>query len=1311
MKRNLWIDTLQWYVGIYLAVRGALMLMLPHTLSTHVFVAIHPILPWLGIWQVLAGAALMTAVTLLPYRPVVILAHGLAASALLQAAGGHLLANTWTALVDFAILGVGTAIAPFLPGYWRWPAKRNVDLFALLMGLRMVLDGVIVLLPFNAQFQARLYDSVRPYLLGYGLAYLITGALLLLVYLTPKAPRWLFKVAHLAAGGMLWSWTIGLGLPTWNSVLFYGGLGTLLGLLPWLGSAIHRLDARALQTQLAVILVGIVALPLLFAVTLVTQPQEQTVINQALALQQTLAVTLSQDLSTYIGLHRAAVQALAKQPSLAALSPAEQQTLLRQINQEYPDIIVLTTFDAAGNAIARSDNRPLSPSVAELNSYKAARLLGEPTLNIRIGRVLQRPIVTFTAPFYDSNQQFAGMIAGAIETSQVTEHLVSNQGGTGIQTYLVDEQGRVIAHPDAGLVEVFTDYSSVPPVAALLAPDAVPGSLRYWHESAWQLSGYAQVPTLGWGVVVERPADDALAALNYGRNRNFQVLLVVAAIALVIGLLLARRLTRPLLALAYASDRLAAGDAQAPLPHSNITEVAHLATAFRAMRDRLIARTAERDQTALELQQSEAKMRRLVESNVIGVMLADMSGTILEANDAFLKMVGYSRDDLQANRVCWREMTPPEFAEVSQRSVEELKTQGVCTPFEQEYIRKDGSRVPVLLGSALVKESQNQVIGFVLDLSDRKQFENALRESEERLRLALDAGHMGAWEWNLETNVQRWDVNQYKLFGMDKDKTELKADTFFQFIHPDDLPPAQVLTERVLAQGGGFSTEFRIILPDGSVRWLSSQGMVVHGSHQRPIRLIGVNFDITARKQAEAEREQILLREQVARQEAESANRIKDEFLAVLSHELRSPLNPILGWIKLLRLGKLDATKTSQALEIIERNAQLQTQLIEDLLDVSRILQGKLGLSMVPVDLATVVDAALETVRLAAEAKSIELRQPQRCDRTAAGAESAETATSASTAAAGPLMVLGDSARLQQVVWNLLSNAVKFTEADGWVEVRLDRCESTLGEPSSAIAGAPSRRNGSTQTQEPTGSAAAEPLPQHSPRSFALITVTDTGKGIHSDFLPHVFEYFRQADSTTTRKFGGLGLGLAIVRHLVELHGGAVEAASPGEGQGATFTVRLPLIQADTSPSQEDRDALPSSLLAAPLVGLKVLVVDDERDARDLTAFVLEAAGALVTTAPSAAAALDIFPRLQPNLLISDIGMPDFDGYSLIHQIRALPPDRGGQVPAIALTAYAGELNQQRAIAAGFQHHLAKPIETQELISTIVSLMDLDCAQ
>ncbi|MBW4620260.1 MAG: response regulator [Cyanosarcina radialis HA8281-LM2] len=413
--------------------------------------------------------------------------------------------------------------------------------------------------------------------------------------------------------------------------------------------------------------------------------------------------------------------------------------------------------------------------------------------------------------------------------------------------------------------------------------------------------------------------------------------------------------------------------------------------------------------------------------------------------------------------------------------------------------------------------------------------------------------------------------------------------------------------------------------------------------------------------------------------EMETANRIKDEFLAIVSHELRTPLNPILGWSAMLRKGRLDPTKTAYAVEAIERNAKIQAQLIEDLLDVSRILRGKFSLNQSPVNAIAVIKAALETVQLAAEAKKIELKfevineeEPgDKGDISSSPSPHLPIPPSPHPPSPSPY-ILGDFSRLQQVIWNLLSNAIKFTPQGGRVEVKL----STIAHRSS--------------------SRESEPLTT----KYAQIEVSDTGIGIAPDFLPYVFEYFRQADSSSSRESGGLGLGLAIVRHLVELHGGKVRVDSLGKGQGATFTVRLPLL--DRLVDKEGKEDCP--LLPASLTGLRVLVVDDDLDNLNLTALTLEQSGASVQKATSATEALQAFEQTEFDLLLSDIGMPGMDGYTLLERIRSIPSESKEPIPAIALTSYAGETNQRQAIAAGFQLHISKPVLPTELIERIADV-------
>ncbi|MBD3883702.1 GAF domain-containing protein [Phormidium tenue FACHB-886] len=398
-------------------------------------------------------------------------------------------------------------------------------------------------------------------------------------------------------------------------------------------------------------------------------------------------------------------------------------------------------------------------------------------------------------------------------------------------------------------------------------------------------------------------------------------------------------------------------------------------------------------------------------------------------------------------------------------------------------------------------------------------------------------------------------------------------------------------------------------------------------------------------------RAQLYEAERNARAEAEQASRVKDEFLAVLSHELRTPLNPILGWSKLLQNQQHNPVTLARGLQTIERNAKLQTQLIEDLLDVSRVLQGKLNLDITSVDLKSTIEAAMETVRLAAEVKAIQLQ---------------------TRFAPNVGYISGDAGRLQQVVWNLLSNAVKFTPQGGQVQITLEQIDSQ-----------------------------------------AQIQVSDTGQGITPEFLPYIFDRFRQADSTTTRKFGGLGLGLAIVRQLVELHGGTVDVDSPGEEQGTTFRVRLPLTKHQVRSVKNENSLHPADSIPHPLQGVRVLVVDDEIDARELLVFILEQAGAIAISVASPVEALQALTDLEIDVLISDIGMPDMDGYMLMQQVKSEFTKKRNQIShranavpkAIALTAYVGEINQQKALAAGFQQHLSKPVEPTELVAAIVNLI------
>jgi PAS domain S-box-containing protein len=530
-----------------------------------------------------------------------------------------------------------------------------------------------------------------------------------------------------------------------------------------------------------------------------------------------------------------------------------------------------------------------------------------------------------------------------------------------------------------------------------------------------------------------------------------------------------------------------------------------------------------------------------------------------------------------------------------------------------------------------------------------------------RIRRAEEAALSSAREWQTTFDAINDSVSLVdrdgKILRCNQAMTRVFCKPLYEIlgrVHHDLMESALGISDGACFRRAKETHQRQVLELQAKGRWFAKTIDPVLDEHGTLTGAVFILADITERKQSEAllqeqnERlNRLMLSLQEQTEQAQQANRIKDEFLAVLSHELRSPLNPILGWARILQTSQQDEAKTQYALETIERNAKLQAQLIEDLLDVSRILQGKLSLNTSPISLAFTIKAALETVRLASEAKSIQL----------------QTVFEPNVG-----QVLGDSSRLQQVVWNLLSNAMKFTPPGGTVQAQLEQTYSS--NPSTA---------------------------------YAQITVSDTGKGIAPDFLPYVFDYFRQADSTTTRRFGGLGLGLAIVRHLVELHGGTVKAESLGEDQGAVFIVKLPIMAASRL---HHNDSLPCNSADLNLNGLQVLFVDDDRDSRELIAFLLKQHGANVTEAESASEALHRLSQTKFDLLISDIGMPDMDGYALVHHIRAQLPDQVKKMPAIALTAYAGELDQQRALTVGFQQHISKPVEPEILLRTIWTLVE-----
>ena len=507
---------------------------------------------------------------------------------------------------------------------------------------------------------------------------------------------------------------------------------------------------------------------------------------------------------------------------------------------------------------------------------------------------------------------------------------------------------------------------------------------------------------------------------------------------------------------------------------------------------------------------------------------------------------------------------------------------------------------------------------------ERTRTEEQARLSEERLRFALDAAMMGTWDWDLVSQKVLWSDNLERIHGLPDGTFDGTFDSYALEIHPDDRARVSASIARALAGEGDHEVEYRLVAPDGTVRWAEGKGRV-HYVDGQPARMSGVCMIVTRRKEAE-----------LAKLEAaHEAARLKDEFLATLSHELRTPLNAILGWVQIIESGMVAPDRLTDAMKVIGRNARMQAQLIEDILDVSRIISGKLEIELAPVALKPLIASAAATALPAAIANGVEV-----------------------TADVPDFLppVDGDADRLQQVLGNILSNAVKFTDRGGRVTLR-------------AFSSGPQ----------------------------VTVEVSDTGVGISSDFLPYVFERFRQADSRATRRHGGLGLGLAIAKHIVDLHNGTIDVESPGSGCGTTIRLTLPVAAVDHEPPvPREHDA--GKIV---LTGVRVLVVDDHEDTRQLLKTLFESAGAAVSEAVSASDALAQATIAPPDLLIADIGMPEVDGYALVERFRAVHPE----VPSIAVTAYARAEDAAQARTAGFDAYHAKPIVAPELVRAAVDVL------
>jgi two-component system CheB/CheR fusion protein len=640
-----------------------------------------------------------------------------------------------------------------------------------------------------------------------------------------------------------------------------------------------------------------------------------------------------------------------------------------------------------------------------------------------------------------------------------------------------------------------------------------------------------------------------------------------------------------------------------------------------------------------------AQLAAIVESSDDSIISTDSNGIIASWNKGAQKLFGYTAVEVVGKPVTI--LIPPEWGDEELHILECIRRGEQVDPYETVRRRKDGSEIDIWLTVSPIRDSTGKFIGaskIARDITDRKRAEAVVAQMAAIVESSDDA----IISKDLNGIITSWNKGAQKLFGYTAE--EVIGKSIRILIPPDRENEESYILDRI--RRGEPIDHYETVRrrKDGSEIDISLMVSPIRDKAGKVLGASKIARDITERKRIEIEREELLRRESAARADAEKASRTKDEFLATVSHELRSPLNAILGWARMLSEKQLGQEKTAHAFEVIYRNARAQNQLIGDLLDVSRIISGKLRLELSEVELIPIIEAAMDVVRPAADAKNIRL---------------------ISTLDPAARLAAVDPDRLQQIVWNLLSNAVKFTPAGGQVAVHLEPEDTRF-----------------------------------------TITVSDTGEGIEPEFLPFVFDRFRQFEGDAKRTHGGLGLGLAIVRHLVELHGGTISVTSPGKGRGATFTMRFPLrlgrmeTSGDERARLEDAGEITRRRDSAPrrLRDLRVLVVDDELDARELLSSILTDYGAEVKSCASAAEALQTLDEWQPDVLVSDIGMPREDGYTFMRKVRARDPERGGRIPAVAVTAYARGRDERMALAAGYQMHIPKPVESDLLAASVASL-------
>ena len=949
------------------------------------------------------------------------------------------------------------------------------------------------------------------------------------------------------------------------------------------------------------------------------------VIETSLERQELLARQLAADYEQFLDLHRSAIETIASHAATTArLDMASLHSLLQRTNSAYAAFWGIGVTDHAGRIVAvdpprRSDGTSaIGIDLSDRAWFREMQSTRRSVIDRHVltGRVKFTPTITVNAPILDATGRLRGAVTGGLELEQVRALAERVRIGRTGHASVASAEAVLFA---TALPEMTNRDVSSLPVWERLAPAA--GRLRSYRDArgAERLAGFATVPTVGWKVWVSQELAEIEHEVRASHGRLMGWLLAALGLTIAGVVVIGIVLTRPIRAVEVTAAAVAAGDLERRAPEHGPREIASLARSFNRMADAVHERI-----------EAETTNRRRLEN------------ALREYGDLAARVAG---GDLAA-RV--EPSGEPELAALGtnlNRMAEALERQLTDLREATEQLREESgaldtvNRVSRLLSAELENDKLVQALtdaateltgaafgAFFYNVIDQHgerytlyTLSGASREAFARFPMPRNTGLFGP-TFRGEAVIRLDDVTKDPRYGQNPPHRGPPA---------GHLPVVSYLAVPVVSRSGEVLGGLFFGHPQPGVFTARAERMAVALAAQAAVAM---------------DNARLYEREQRARAAAEVANRTKDEFLATLSHELRTPLSAILGWTVMLRAGELDGNATARALAIIERNARAQNELIEDLIDISRIVTGKVHLEMRPFDFAHAVEAALDAVGPAAEARRVEL---------------------VSELTSAP--IIGDTQRAQQIAWNLLANAIKFTPPGGRVGVTLSRTDTT-----------------------------------------AVLVVTDTGQGISADLLPHVFDRFRQGDSSTTRHHGGLGLGLALVKHLVERHGGTVTAESHGIDQGAVFTVRLPLATAVVGTGPDARPVVAGTAAGDSriLEGVRVLLVDDDGDSLEVFTRTLELAGAVVATAADVAKALELFVASRADVLVSDIAMPDEDGYALLRKIRAFPPREGGLIPAVALTAHSGFDDRLRALAAGFQAHVAKPVDPMELTLTVASLVN-----